>query len=436
MGSVVTALEAAIYDPNGNTAYASYRSISKTGTSYTFNLTTTERNKLIAAAGSSTTLSVRFYIRTTVNGSALEPEHKSRTMTIIADGPVITASIEDVQTGTKYVTGGGLKFIPGNNSMQYTMTATGQKGATIKSYSVICGSKTSNTASGTLTNIENNVVVFSATDSRGITSHKTITLEAVPYIKPTCNQKVKMILQSENEAQISLEVNGNYFNGSFGAQNNFLQVYSRYKRNNEEYTEWAEITPLVEIYGNTYSINAEMSGFDPSGTYTFQCGVVDYLNEAYSDEYPVQFIPVFDWSKDDFNFNVPVTIEGYPLNDYVIEYGTASMGSNGTWYWSKWKSGRAECYGCRNYGAMSISHPWGSLYRSEAFTQSLPSGLFVNTPEVIDIAFRGSNFGGWVIQHEQSAATASATGAFCLVRPADATLSTSNIGFNVIGRWK
>ena len=133
---------------------------------------------------------------------------------------------------------------------------------------------------------------------------------------------------------------------------------------------------------------------------------------------------------------MPVTIEGAPLNDFVIEYGQEPMGSNGTWYWRKWKSGRAECYGCRNFGAMAITTTWGSLYRSSSFRQDLPGGLFIDTPEVIDICYRGSNYGGWVIRHEDYDASDYSTGGFCIVRPASATLSTSDIGFNVIGRWK
>lgn len=435
----VDTLEAAIYDTSGYTSYASYRSIDIYGSSYTFTLTTAERNKLIAAANSSTSIKVRFYLKMTIEGAgSIPPVYKEVTLTIAdAGAPTITASIEDTQTLTKNLTGGGLKFIRGNNSMKYTMTATGKKGATIKSYSVICGSQKKTTTSGTLTNIENEVVIFSATDSRGKTATKTINLEPIDYIKLTCNQEVKMILESEDSAQMSLKIDGNYFNGSFGAKNNTLTIYTRHRRNNESYSEWGDITPLLASNtGGRYTLSANMSGFDPSGTYTFQCKAVDALGEAITSEYAVQFMPVFDWSKNDFNFNVPISIEGNPLADYVIEEGVEAMGTNGTWYWRKWKSGRADCYGVRNYGNMAVTTAWGGLYRSESFSQSLPSGLFIDTPEVIDITYRVSNYGGWIAQHEATAPSSSNTGGFIVVRPASATLSQARIGFNVIGRWK
>lgn len=452
MGNSVTALEACITNANGYTVLVPYRAISKTGSSYTFNLTTSERNALIAAAGDGTSVDVRFYVRTTI-GTATQLSYLAKTFTVIADGPTITASIADVNSVTVPLTGGGTRFIRGRNSMSFSMTATGQKGATISSYAVTCGSQVIRSSSGTFYNIENDVVIFSATDSRGATSTKTIQLTAVDYIKLTCNQSVRMILDSDSSAQIALDMHGNYFSGSFGAKSNSLAVYVRHARNNEAMGDWVELTPLLSsISGGTYSLSTNMSGFDPSGTYTFQSKAVDALGVVMTAEYAVQFIPVFDWSKEDFNFNVPVTINGNlvvngtvtqtsgtdpaAIKDYVVETGTTAMGTNGTWYWSKWKSGKAECYGRRNYGNMAVTTTWGNLFRSDTFSQDLPYGLFSQTPEAINIDISSANFGGWIAKHEASNPDSSATGSFIVVRPASATLSQAYISFYVVGRWK
>jgi hypothetical protein len=85
---------------------------------------------------------------------------------------------------------------------------------------------------------------------------------------------------------------------------------------------------------------------------------------------------------------------------------------------------------------MAVTTAWGSLFRSESFSQTLPSGLFTDTPEVIDIRFRGADRGGWIANHEDTAASDYETGSFILVRPASATLTQAMISFNVIGRWK
>ena len=83
-----------------------------------------------------------------------------------------------------------------------------------------------------------------------------------------------------------------------------------------------------------------------------------------------------------------------------------------------------------------VNPNWGGLYRSSTFTHSLPSGLFVATPEVIDISFRNGSYGGWIIRHEESAPSEYSTGSFAIVRPASATISQAYISFNIIGRWK
>lgn len=135
------------------------------------------------------------------------------------------------------------------------------------------------------------------------------------------------------------------------------------------------------------------------------------------------------------NFNYSFTIGGYILNDYVIETGEQSMGSNGTWYWRKWASGKSEAWGCRNFGRMAVTTAWGNLYRSEIFTQDLPSDVFIRTPDSININIVHANYGGWICKHEQTAPSADTTGSFIFVRPASATVTPTNIGFYVIGEW-
>jgi hypothetical protein len=136
------------------------------------------------------------------------------------------------------------------------------------------------------------------------------------------------------------------------------------------------------------------------------------------------------------DFGDSFMIDGNTLADYVIETGEESMGSNGTWYWRKWKSGKAEAWGCRNFGNMAVTTAWGSLYRGAILTQDLPNNVFIRTPDAININIVHSNFGGWICKHEQTAPSADTTGSFIFVRPASATVSPTNIGFYVAGEWQ
>lgn len=135
------------------------------------------------------------------------------------------------------------------------------------------------------------------------------------------------------------------------------------------------------------------------------------------------------------NFNYSITVGGYILDDYVIETGSEAMGSNGTWYWRKWLSGKAEAWGCRNFGNMAVSTSWGNLYRSAIFTQDLPEDVFIRTPDAININFVHAGGAGWISKHEQTAPSAVTTGSFVVVRPVSGNITPTNIGFHVVGEW-
>lgn len=460
-GEAIESLQACIAHENGSSIFVGYRDISKTDTSYTFNLTDSERSQLRAASANSLTYPVRFYVKSVIDGVTYHSYSGVKTLTIKTTGPTVTASVLDTNSTTFNLTGDSNKMIRDFNAMLCQMTATGQKGAAVTSYSITCGEHSSTSDSVVFNNVSDNTFVFKATDSRGLVTTKTITLPMINYVKPTCVQKVEMLMSTATSAQATITLTGTYFEGNFGAASNSITIETRNRLVGGSWTAWGDITVLAtDIRNGTYSLSADISNLDVTSAYEFQSRVKDKVTAVESVVGSVTMKPVFDWGKTDFNFNVPVamqksltvegnltvggilTVEGSSfltedsLGDYVISTGTASMGSNGTWYWSKWKSGKAECYGVRNYGNMGVSTAWGGLYRSDIFSQSLPSGLFASTPQVIDITYRGSNFGGWIARHEEFEADSATTGGFILVRPASATLSQVYFGFNVIGRWK
>lgn len=431
-GNMVSELKAAITDSSGQVYYAEYRDIPMNTTgSYQFVLTDQERQNIVSAA-SGGSASIKFVLKSKID-ETFYVKSAARTVTIADSVLTINPRVSETNSKTLVLTGSLDILILGYSTAGFSINAETTNGATIVRQSVKCGDTTISAATGNFTNVESNIFEFVAEDSRGNVATSTITMPVVPYIPVTCNQNVRLNM----DGTATLDISGNYFNESFGSQTNSLTVEIRHREDGGAWSAWTDISVLIsDISNNTYKLNGTVSGYDPSGTYEFQSRATDKLKTAYSGDSSIVLKPVFDWGRNDFNFNVPIAIEGNPLNDYVIETGTAAMGSNGTWYWSKWKSGRAECYGCRNYGNMDVSTAWGSLFRSETFTQSLPSGLFANTPEVIEVTLRNSNFGGFIAKHEASAPSADNSGAFIVVRPAGATMSQVYISFNIIGRWE
>ena len=418
-----------------------YRPIQKTKDKYTFTLLENERKILRRAITTGNNMTVRFYLRTTI-GEYVKYEYITKTFTLVNYMPTLSPSVADTNPTTAMLTGDTNKMVRYYSTANIVFGAEAHKQASLVVKNATNGSQSINIEdatvdSVTISNIDDNVFTLSATDSRGYTTSEQVHFKGdnfIPYFRVTCNQTIRLNLDST----VALTVKGKYYNGSFGAKNNELTIETRHKEDNGEWSEWESITPLIsEIENGAYLLTATISGYDASGSHTFQCRAIDKLSSAESATDTITLKPIFDWGKYDFNFNVPLTIEGNALDDFVIETGSSAMGTNGTWYWRKWKNGRAECYGCRNFGNMAATTAWGGLYRSSTFTQDLPSSLFVATPEVIDISFRSTgNYGGWIIRHEESAPSASNTGSFAVVRPASATISQAYISFNIIGRWK
>lgn len=300
-GNVVTSLQACIANAAGTVVYADYRDISKTGTNYTFSLTDEERNALRWATINSPNLTVKFYVTTMLNGVRYEST-LDKIMTIANAEPTLEPTIKDTGASSTQLTGDANKIIKGHNYIDVKLNANSYKGASIKSQQVVCGGQVLNSGAGGLNNVESGTFVCSVTDSRGHTTTKTITKELINYIQLTCN----MTAENPNAVgETRIEVNGNYFNGSFGAVNNTLEVQFRYKENDEEYSEW--IAAAANISGNTYNAIIELDGLNYQSAYTFQARAIDKVNIAgiNSIEKKVKSIPVFEWGENDFKFNVP-----------------------------------------------------------------------------------------------------------------------------------
>ena len=157
--------------------------------------------------------------------------------------------------------------------------------------------------------VEDNVFKFYAINNAGQVTRKTITTGFIPYIKLTTNLNVKA---STGEGDMSIEVKGNYFNGSFGATDNELFVYYRYKIDGEEeFSDWVRISNVeLDNEKSGYTASVIATGFDYTQKYIFQAYSADAYDTVTTPEKVVVTLPIFDWSANDFNFNVPVSIMG------------------------------------------------------------------------------------------------------------------------------
>jgi hypothetical protein len=300
-GNAATKLQACIASSDGKTIYVAYRDITKTGTSYTFNLTDAERNTLRNATPKSSTLAVRFYVATTIGGT-IYYSSLDKTLTIVNAEPTITGEVvKDVGTVTTVLTGDANKIIKGYNYISTSMTTAALKGATITSQTIKCGDSIVSGTAASFVNTETADFVFTVKDSRGKTTTKTVKKTLIDYIRLTCNLITK---NPTVDGKMTFNITGNYFNGSFGATNNTLTVQYRYKENDGAYSEWINATPTIN--GNTYESTINLTGLNYRNIYTFQARAIDKISTGgvNTAEKRIKSLPVYDWGENDFQFNV------------------------------------------------------------------------------------------------------------------------------------
>ena len=353
LGAAVTSLQACIADDSGGVVVR-YRDIPKTDASYTFELTTKERDSLRTLCANAQSIRVRFYIKNVINGNTFY-SYLTKTLSIVNAEPIISPTIADTNAATVALTGDSNVLVKYFSNAAVTMGVSPQKQATITSKKVVNGGKTL-TEDGTFNNVESGDFVFTAVDSRGLITTLPINRNFIEYINPSCDIEVSM----GATGTLNLSVSGNYFNGSFnGITKNKLIVQYRVNMG-----QWKDIKATAS--GNTYSATYEDTGYDYQKTYTVQARIIDSLSTAFSAEVKTHSIPVCDWGENDFNFNVPITIQGNPLV-YITDEGT----KNG-WYYRNWSNGMGECWKVLSH-TTTISTAFGTMYVGTATTrQSYP----------------------------------------------------------------
>lgn len=348
-GDAVTSLEASIYDSLGGEPYAPYRAITKTGSTYTFELTDAERETLKNACANSNSITVGFYVRTKLGGNTYW-SYLNRTFSITDANPIVTAEVVDTNEKTIALTGNAKKLIKYHSNAKATITsAVAQKGAAIDEdlYIIRNGNYTGYGTEHTFEEVESNEFTFSVKDSRGNVGTTSVVPNMVNYIKPTC-----YISNNRPDAlgHMTVACSGSFFNDSFGKERNELQVWYRYYESGNLVCNWTEMS--VVPTGNSYYASAELDipDFEEENKqdiyFTFEVQASDKLETVSSTPSNVKSTPIFHWGENDFVFEVPVTFkQGLTNGD-----GTSAIGLGSDVDGDLHVTGNLRLKGSGNYG--------------------------------------------------------------------------------------
>ena len=161
-----------------------------------------------------------------------------------------------------------------------------------------------------ISNVEINTFDFYAKDSRGYFNSDKVVSTLIPYILLTNDATIQR--DDPTSGNATLEIKGNYFNGSFGQENNTLTV--KYRQGDGDY-----IPVEPNIADNRYSATVHLTGVDYDKAYNYEVVVEDKIDTVTKPLTVQKGIPVFDWGENDFNFNVPVTINGVNILEKLAE---------------------------------------------------------------------------------------------------------------------
>lgn len=289
---------------------------------YRFDLTDVERTILRKATlNGSTVRTVRFYVKTTI-GSNTNLHYVERNLTIINCAPSVSLSVVDTNSATIALTGSSSVLVRHMSTAKASGTATVRKNASAKSQQLISGSNKSTTGSLIIANVSTPTFSYNVVDTRNQTASVEQNLSTlnrwVPYIKPTCVLSNKQVTIDGTAASLSVTVSGNCYNGCFDIANstpanaNTITVYYRYKTLTGSFNSWQTATATMAAAASTdkYSAAITISDLDYNTAYSLEVYAEDLLNETAHISQSFKASPVFDWSDEDFNLNVPLLLNG------------------------------------------------------------------------------------------------------------------------------
>lgn len=315
-GNQVTSLQACISLTGSNDDIA-YRDISKTGTTYTFNLTTAERNTLLNAT-SGKTRTVYFYIKTVLAGNTIYT-NKAVTFSVVNANPTIgSIAYQDINSTITSITENNQWIVRNKSTLQITLNnLQALKGATLssavvningnpKSFSGISGTSISSVSLnyGVL-NISSNInATITLTDSRGFVSTYTKEIIVLDYQEPYST--ITLARLNNFYTQCNLLVDCTY--SSLNNKNSITIQWQSKKVSDSSYGSLTTIqnnTSTTIQLDNQYQWNVRIVTTDALGT---SVSYVLYVDKG---------IPIVFFDKDKNS----VGINCFPREDESLEVG-------------------------------------------------------------------------------------------------------------------
>lgn len=256
---------------------------------------------------------------TTYLGDVQIGEVQRTSFLIFADDSICSPRVEgityDINEKTFELTGNDRTFIRYHSVAECTISPMAQNHASIKT-KWIDGTETTEDYL-TIPNVDQTQVLFAVEDSRGLKAEYVDPIDLIAYKHLTLAPQVERVDPTSGNA--TLHYSGLFFRGSFGEVDNDLVF--EYKIDSGEY-QTVEADYKIDI-GSRYTLDVIISGLDYRKVFTITARVSDKLETIEKKLTLKKGVPVFEWGESDFEFHVPVKVNGTIDADHILMDGVS-----------------------------------------------------------------------------------------------------------------
>ena len=307
-----------------------------TGTSVPFTVPSEFYTQIPNAQTALCTITCKTYANSTSTETLGDPTTCTFTARTSASrcSPTVSGAVVDTNPTTIALTQDSRKIVRYMSIAQCTITASARNSATIVERT-INGAVVPNGENVVIISgdaLTNRSIRFTTTDSRGLKTVVDVPVDLIPYVKLTCNPELKR--NAPTDGNILLSITGKMYTGADGWRSgvsNMIFIQYRYRVvGTTTFSDWTSVTGYVQ-QNDSYKLNtitltrpANEGGYDYRSAYEFEFKVTDgdgtnVCSTVMTTVVVQQGIPVFDWGKNDFRFNVPIYIGNTKLTEAQLQ---------------------------------------------------------------------------------------------------------------------
>lgn len=260
----------------------------------------------------------------------LETQSEAINLVDVGGYPTIDPTFTEMNPDVIAVFGNDTTFVEYCSQIKVSLNPTLSDGATVKTVEISCGGKTYKFDNATFNIDTNGYFDLYLVDSKNRSVRKRMAVTLHKYFIPD----IQMTAEAPNgEGECNIQINGSCYNDMYkedwgSAYNDFnLTYYYRIKGT----TTWTKVSPDVfnlpvptdfswDTASGTglYRYKTTITDLNYTQIYEMYASLSDSLSTVSTKPIEVYAYPVFDWSKNDFNINVPTTIMNMPIGRNTV----------------------------------------------------------------------------------------------------------------------